>query len=309
MARKKTAAAAAEPVDVSAVVDRWFADAYQVVNLCQHLERDSKQLPSYFIRLGDCDEFSESQLEKLREDMRKTRKVVAQLLLENSEHLLAQLGNLTQRFNEQPLYRLFEVAYSAIGQDFSHGKYSGGMFAWTVLQPFGYAMRRWARELSAFWENCPEFLNIEWQQQFQNKVDECPFETGIDYAINKRLTLEHGQITRDLVTIHGKQRAATNPPKKTTKETLRAAKPETLQRFIDDAKVMERYQQWLDNANSAHNELRTNRTPLQIFAAKERMAETKMQKLRQRYDTYTHKGWTLKTVQAELDRKLAKDES
>jgi hypothetical protein len=94
--------------------------------------------------------------------------------------------------------------------------------------------------------------------------------------------------------------AAPEKPKKTTKETLRAAKPETLQRFIEDAAEMKRYQQWK----------RTHKTgTLHSYAASAGKSPAVMGKQRTRYYTYTHQGWTPKNVQAELDRQLAKDDS
>jgi len=220
MARKKAAAKAAEPVDVCTLVDQWFKDAHAAVKLCRWLAQYRDYRTHYSVRITDELEQVEHhhRIESLFDAKRNAREVIADQLLHHSEQLLADLGSLQVRLRNETLDRLFTVAYAAIGEDFSYGGYPGGLFAWQVLCPFGYDMRRWTLELSVFWKHTRDHLDIELEQQYRDHCERCPFETGIDYALNKRLTLEHSQITRDLATIHGKQVAATNPPKKTNRK-------------------------------------------------------------------------------------------
>lgn len=313
MARKKAAAAAAEPVDIRTAVEQWFVDAHAVVRLCRWLADFRNTQRTHSVRITDEleQEEHEHRIQTLFDDKRQARQVLAETLLTHSEQLLADLGSLQQRLQDAELYRLFKTAYAAIGDDFSHGSYAGGLFAWQVLQPFGYDMRRWTRELSDYWSHTGDGLDIELEQRYHEHCSRCPFAPGIDYALNRRLTLEHSQITRDLATIHGKQVPAAATPKtkeQVRKETLKAAKPNTLQKFLEDAQVYNRFKEW-SKSSKRRLELRTNRTPLEIFAAKENLTELKMKDLQRRYNTRTSQGWTTKNVQAELDRKLAKEDS
>lgn len=228
MTGKKAAAAAADPVDIRTAVEQWFVDAHAIVRLCRWLADFRNTQRTHSVRITDELEQAEHEhrIQTLFDDKRQARQVLAETMLTHAEQLLVDLGSLQQRLQDAELYRLFKTAYAAIGDDFSHGSYAGGLFAWQVLQPFGYDMRRWTRELSDYWSYTGDGLDIELEQRYHEHCSRCPAEPGIFYAINKRLTLEHSQITRDLATIHGKQVPAAATPK--TKRSRTSGEPKLL---------------------------------------------------------------------------------
>lgn len=197
------------------LVTSWFKDASDLILSLRTLARIGKQ--SFPFSVATFDEQEEGSFEQ---QLLRRRQMTYDTMLQEEQHLNSLLEPLTAMTGNKQLWELFNLAYANIDEDFSTSRYSGGRFAWAVLQSASYDLLRWSQDVRAIYRlsvviidgttvspddltyaavpagagSGQRYSTIQHVHKFRELQQECPLSDADLDSINGRLFREKAQI-------------------------------------------------------------------------------------------------------------------
>jgi hypothetical protein len=172
---------AASAAELRSIVEQWFRGAGSMVSTLRAIRNISLQRFPYSLAGFVTEDSQEPNWEQLHQELLNRRKVTADTLQQEGHYLQLLLEPLQQIRKNDELWSLFQLAYADIGEDFATGKYSGGRFAWAVVQNAAYDILHWSQDIRVLYQ-----------------FEECPVSEEDFNNITARLFTEHSQMLRIL---------------------------------------------------------------------------------------------------------------
>jgi hypothetical protein len=216
---------AASAAELRSIVEQWFRGAGSMVSTLRAIRNISLQRFPYSLAGFVTEDSQEPNWEQLHQELLNRRKVTADTLQQEGHYLQLLLEPLQQIRKNDELWSLFQLAYADIGEDFATGKYSGGRFAWAVVQNAAYDILHWSQDIRVLYQfedalpdsPAAELESLDYRKvpageepapgyyeqrghayQFQKLQEECPLSEEDFNNITARLFTEHSQMLRIL---------------------------------------------------------------------------------------------------------------
>lgn len=264
-------------------VDTWYCDAEDLIKRT----RSVIWLPNNLNHLHRIQQPVDSTPEQDRELDRQATKAL-QAAIDDAEKHLWQLETDTTELAARFDTSWIDLFYFEL-RNISIDRLPGGRCALVPIQHLVWSVRNWTNELITLAKLGRRLCRYEHDSKYQEQV---AWVNQSADALRERLLLERLLIKK---TVAIPSQPATV---KSTKETLKAARIETLRKFLADAKTYQAYVTW-KGKNQART-LHQYATRLNILGIKQ---------LQSRCNQRTHQGWTVENVTAELKRKQNSNDS